>query len=95
MGDKKRIVERFGLLLCIVMLSSIPEAKTYKPFVLKKLLLCKPCFLISNYWLNKISYSQLLEGLEVCFFRSDLVGGGETKEKEEGRRRSCQDRRGT
>jgi hypothetical protein len=52
-----------------------------------QLLLCKPCSLIYNYWLNKIGWSQLLEGLEVGGFGVTWLeeerpgrGGGEGEE---------------
>ena len=60
---------RFGLLLCIIMLRSIAECLgLWIHSHIYKLLLWNHCSLIENYWLNKIGYSQLLEGLKAGGF---------------------------
>lgn len=69
----------FGVVLCIVRLSSVSEGldlRVSSPFY--KILLCIPCSLISNYCLNKIGYSQLWEVL------SYLVGVEEVRGREQG-----------
>ena len=45
---------RFGLLLCIVMLNSVPECLgLLENSHIYQLLLCRSCSLIESYWLNK------------------------------------------
>jgi len=69
-------------LLCIVKLNSVPRRSSCLGVYL--LLMCKPCSLIQNYWLNTNGYSQLLEGLEVGGILVTLLVTPPIEEEREG-----------